>query len=43
MSQQQNLTATAITGAETASPDTPFGALAEFYRAFNGRFSFSGA
>lgn len=29
--------APAITGAETATPDTPIGALAEFYRAFNGR------
>lgn len=26
-----------IAGSETASPDTPLGALAEFYRAFNGR------
>lgn len=27
---------TAITGVETAPPDMPLGALAEFYRAFNG-------
>ncbi len=32
-----NPTKAAITGGECAEPDTPFGALSEFYRAFNNR------
>ncbi len=37
MNKIMNPTEAAITGSEQADPGTPFGALSEFYRAFNNR------